>query len=51
MDSTKREADNEDNERVTDKRQNENSSIPGENGVMKKIYRRVRFGKGFRGNT
>jgi len=47
----RRETNNEDNERVTDQRKNENSSIPGENGVMKKTYRRVRFREGFRGET
>jgi len=35
-DSTRREAYNEDNERVTDQRRNENSSISGENRVIKK---------------
>jgi len=42
-DLRKREAHNEDNERVTDQRKNKNSSIPGENGIVKKTYRRVRF--------
>jgi len=43
----RRKVHNEDNERVTDQRKNEISSIPGGNAVIKKTYRRVRFREGF----